>query len=187
MVPPQFTAVRRPHPVPTDRKRNIGRTRLHLLKFSAEPLRKEFDAVLLLPCTNRQFSEKRMGRVLVFVIAFILVNLTTSFPGSQRFFLGKSRFFRNFDKKKYSCRDFHRRTNVWADFSVKNNYTCSKNKNQPLTTPSMAGTDYQKLPFGTAHRPFPTSEIKAAGRCTNHVVLLASHSFFRMAHCMVFS
>ena len=32
MVPPQFTAKARPHPVPTDRKRNIGRTRLHLLK-----------------------------------------------------------------------------------------------------------------------------------------------------------
>ena len=48
-------------PVPTDRKRNIGRTRLRLLQISAEPLGKEFGAVLLLPCTNRQLSIKRMG------------------------------------------------------------------------------------------------------------------------------
>ena len=46
-------------PVPTDRKRNIGRTRLRLLKISAEPLGKEFGAFLLLPCTKRQLSAKR--------------------------------------------------------------------------------------------------------------------------------
>ena len=36
---------------------------------SAKPLGKEFGACLLLPCTKRQLSEKRTGRVLVFVIA----------------------------------------------------------------------------------------------------------------------
>ena len=36
-----------PHPILTDRKRNIGRTRLRLLDGSAEPLRKEFGAYLL--------------------------------------------------------------------------------------------------------------------------------------------
>ena len=41
--------------------------------------------------------------------------------------------------KKYSCRDFHRWTNVWDDFSVKNNYTSGENKNQPLKTLSTAG------------------------------------------------
>ena len=61
MVPPQFTALSRPHPVPTDRKRDIGRTRLRLLKVSAEPLGKEFGAILLLSCTNWQLSEKRMN------------------------------------------------------------------------------------------------------------------------------
>jgi len=48
----------RPHPIPADRKRNIGRTRLRLLKISAEPLGKEFGAYPLLPCTKRQLSEK---------------------------------------------------------------------------------------------------------------------------------
>ena len=75
-VPPQFTAKPRPHPIPTDRKRNIGRPRLHLLQFSAEPLRKEFGAILLLSCTERQLSERRMGRVLGFVIAFVLLSLS---------------------------------------------------------------------------------------------------------------
>ena len=60
VVPPQFTAKLRPYPIPADRKRNIGRTRLHLLICSAEPLRKEFSAVFLLPCTNRQFSGRKM-------------------------------------------------------------------------------------------------------------------------------
>jgi len=76
VVPPQFTALQRPHPIPTDRKRNIGRTRLHLLYISAEPLRKEFGAIPLLPCTGRQLSERRTGRVLDFVIAFVLITLT---------------------------------------------------------------------------------------------------------------
>jgi len=75
VVPPQFTALQRPHPVPTDRKRDIGRTRLRLLQVSAEPLRKEFGAILLLSCTGRQLSERRTGRVLVFVIAFVLLTL----------------------------------------------------------------------------------------------------------------
>ncbi len=79
VVPPQFTAMQRPYPIPTDRKRNIGRARLRLLCISAEPLRKEFGAIPLLPCTERQLSERRTGRVLVFVIAFCFPYFTT-FP-----------------------------------------------------------------------------------------------------------
>ena len=75
MVPPQFTALQRPHPIPTDRKRSIGRARLRLLQVSAEPLRKEFGAVPLLSCTGRQLSARRMGRVLGFIIAFISLTL----------------------------------------------------------------------------------------------------------------
>ena len=75
MVPPQFTAKPRPHPAPTDRKRNIGRPRLHLLKASAEPLRKVFSAVPLLPCTGRQLSERRISHLLVFFIAFVFMTL----------------------------------------------------------------------------------------------------------------
>ena len=81
VVPPLFAAKPRPYPIPTDRKRNIGRTRLYLLQVSAEPLRKEFGAVLLLPCTLWQLSGRRMGRVLVFVIALIwLVLFSISLP-----------------------------------------------------------------------------------------------------------
>ena len=84
MVPPQFTALQRPLPVPTDRKRNIGRTRLHLLDVSAEPLRKEFRAILLLPCTGRQLSGRRMGARTGFRHRVRFINFTTFSRQSQR-------------------------------------------------------------------------------------------------------
>ena len=83
-----------PHPILTDRKRNIGRTRLRLLDGSAEPLRKEFGAVLLLPCTRRQLSGRRMRRVLVFIIAFVLITLPL-FQNKVNDFFIKSAIFQN--------------------------------------------------------------------------------------------
>jgi hypothetical protein len=48
-------------PVPTDRKRNIGRTRLHLLKMVQQSRSERYSALaLLLPCTKRQLSGRRM-------------------------------------------------------------------------------------------------------------------------------
>ena len=65
-----------PHPVPTDRKRNIGRTRLHLLQISAEPLGKEFGAILLAALHPPGSSlEEEWVRLLGFVTAFISINL----------------------------------------------------------------------------------------------------------------
>ena len=84
MVPPQFTATLRPYPVPTDRKRNIGRTRLRLLNISAEPLRKEFGAFLLLPCTKRQFSDRRMVARTGFHHRVCFINFTIFLKQSQR-------------------------------------------------------------------------------------------------------
>ena len=102
MVPPQFTAKVRPLPVPTDRKRDIGRTRLRLLQISAEPLRKEFGAVLLLPCTKRQLSGKRMGALTGFrhcVCIFITLPL---FPSKVNdFFKIKPRKMAKIRQKSY--------------------------------------------------------------------------------------
>jgi len=40
---------------------------------SGKPLRREFPPPLFLPCTHRQFSEKRGATVLVFILVFPLI------------------------------------------------------------------------------------------------------------------
>ena len=60
VVPPQFVALRQPQPVLTDRNALSGAP-VFAYWGSAKPLRKEFGAVLPLPCTKRQLSGGRMG------------------------------------------------------------------------------------------------------------------------------
>ena len=73
----------RPHPVPTDRKRNIGRTRLRLLKASAEPLGNVFGAVPLAALHQTAVLWKKDGALTGFrhrVLVFQHFNNFTTFP-----------------------------------------------------------------------------------------------------------
>ena len=75
MVPPQFTTFRWPFRSQQTVSAISGAPVSTYCNRSAEPLRKEFGTPLLLPCTKRQLSTRRTGRVLVFVIAFISITL----------------------------------------------------------------------------------------------------------------